>query len=371
MSGERANQTVATDWSLRLAVVAGFLMVAGPAAAQTQEVGASLGWTAAGVLLLVVIALAVRSAGRTRLLLDMETAIRRLAAGEAVAVEELPQVPLHQVGGVAADGLRRLHQRLAGGDSLQTEVSTSIRQVATAASQATTAIGQVSEGSRVQLASLGQVSKALDQTTTALADVLASTVSASEQARLAAARVNDGLDSMGRMVEVVGGIAGSSQEVSRIADTIAGIAQQTNMLSLNAAIEAARAGEHGRGFAVVAEEVRKLAESSGQLANEIADLVRQSTERAQESVTVAETVSGTIQQIADSVRAQERLASAIATAMEEQQATVRDININVADLARIGQSNATAAEEITVTMRDLARLADATRSMVDRVAAAG
>ena len=74
--------------------------------------------------------------------------------------------------------------------------------------------------------------------------------------------------------EVIRQLAGRSEEISQISDTISAIAEQTNLLALNAAIEAARAGEHGKGFAVVANEVRKLAEGSALAASKIADLIR-------------------------------------------------------------------------------------------------
>jgi methyl-accepting chemotaxis protein len=170
---------------------------------------------------------------------------------------------------------------------------------------------------------------------------------------------------MGTMVEVVNAISQNSGQITQIAGAISRIANQTNMLALNAAIEAARAGEHGKGFAVVAEEVRKLAENSGSLAEEIATLVQHATEAAERGVVMARQVSDNMHHIADGVQQSDRLVGAIATAMEEQQVTVNGINTNVADLTRIGQSNATAAEEITATMLDLSKLADRSRVDVD------
>jgi putative aminopeptidase FrvX len=165
--------------------------------------------------------------------------------------------------------------------------------------------------------------------------------------------------------EEVNAISQNTGQISKITDAISRIASQTNMLSLNAAIEAARAGEYGRGFAVVAEEIRKLAEHSGQLAQEIAELVKKATTQAQRGVAVADKVSGNMQDIAEAVRKNDNLMGAIAAAMEEQQTTVGRINANVSELTRIGQSNAAASEEITATMIDLSRLAEQTRGQAE------
>ncbi|HEY0525036.1 MAG TPA: methyl-accepting chemotaxis protein [Stellaceae bacterium] len=254
---------------------------------------------------------------------------------------------------------------------LTTQIIENIRRVAVAATQASDAVGQVSDGSNVQLNALKHAATALEQSTHAIADVAHSTQLATDRARQAAGLVENGIRQMGSMVELVGAISESSAQISRIADAISRIANQTNMLSLNAAIEAARAGEHGRGFAVVAEEVRKLAESSRGLAQDIAELVRQATAQADQGVSMAQEVSGRMHEIAGGVSESDRLIGAIATAMEEQRATVAGISENVGQLTRIGQSNATAAEEISVTMRELSDLADRTRVEVKQFAKAG
>ena len=248
---------------------------------------------------------------------------------------------------------------------LTTRIVENIRHVAVGATQVSQAVSQVADGSNVQLGALRQSASALAQSSDAIAHVAQSTQSASEEARRTMALSGEGSASMERMVVVVSNIAENSAKVRRIADSISRIANQTNMLSLNASIEAARAGEQGRGFAVVAEEVGKLAENTRSLAEDIAVQVHLATEEAGRGVATAREAAGSMGEIARGVAAGDRLLADIATAMEQQQAVVADVNRNVAELARIGQSNATAAEEITATMLDLSRLADATRVSVD------
>jgi methyl-accepting chemotaxis protein len=248
---------------------------------------------------------------------------------------------------------------------LTTRIIENIRQVAVGATQVSQAVSQVSDGSNVQLSALRQSAAALEQSAQAIAHVARSTQSASEEAKQTKVLSEQGSASMERMVHVVTTIAENSAQVRRIADSITRIANQTNMLSLNASIEAARAGEQGRGFAVVAEEVGKLAQNTRSLAEDITTQVHMSTQEAERGVTTAREAAANMHGIARSVAEGERLMAAIATAMEEQQVVVADVNRNVAELTRIGQSNATAAEEITATMVDLSRMADSTRVSVD------
>jgi methyl-accepting chemotaxis protein len=322
-----------------------------------------IGLATIGILTSIALAVLIVVLAITRPINRLTQAMSTLAAGSTEIM-----VPATDRGDEIGDMARAvqvfLNQAIAV-RGLTTQIMENIRRVAMAASQASSAVSQVSDGSNIQLDALKQSSGALEQSAQAIADVARGTQLASERARHAAGLVDKEIKQMTGMVDLVGAISENSSQISRIADAISRIASQTNMLSLNASIEAARAGEHGRGFAVVAEEVGKLAGSSRGLAQDIAEQVRQATEQAEKGVAVAREVSSKMEEIADGVAETDKLIGAIATAMEEQQATIAGINENVGELTRIGQSNATAAEEITATMLDLSRLAERTRIEVD------
>ena len=309
--------------------------------------------------------LAATSAGRVR---ELAERAQQYYEGKLLVMIALAMVGL----GLALLAVLIVYTHITRPISRLTErVTDNIRRVAMAATQASTAVSQVSDGSNVQLTALRHAGAALAQSAEAITEVARSTQLASEQAKEAATLVAGGIRQIGRMVEGSVAISENSTQVSQIAEAISRIASQTNMLALNAAIEAARAGEHGKGFAVVAEEVRKLAENSGSLAQEIASLVQHATEAAGRGVASAQEVSDNMHRIAERVQQSDQLVGAIAGAMEQQQMTVRGINVNVAELTRIGQSNATAAEEITATMVDLSKLAERSRADVDEFSAVG
>ena len=163
-----------------------------------------------------------------------------------------------------------------------------------AASQASSAVSQVSDGSNIQLNALKQSSGALEQSTQAISEVARGTQQASERARNAAGLVDKEIKQMTSMVELVGAISENSTQISRIADAISRIASQTNMLSLNASIEAARAGEHGRGFAVVASEVKALANQTAQATEEISTQIQSIQTATGEAVSAIQAIGGTV-----------------------------------------------------------------------------
>jgi methyl-accepting chemotaxis protein len=240
------------------------------------------------------------------------------------------------------------------------------RQVASAASEFTTAIGQIADGAQNQKHAMRQVLAALTQTTSAVMDVARNTAEASMKSRAAIELVKSGQSKMDIMIEVVNNIAANSGKINKITEVIEGIANKTNLLSLNAAIEAARAGEHGKGFSVVAEEVGKLASSSAESTQQITLLVQEAAAEAARAVATVQQVADDMRNIEASANATDGMLERISAAMEQQSAAVEEINANVGSLDRIADNNASASDEISATVIELSRVADATRIEVEK-----
>jgi methyl-accepting chemotaxis protein len=304
-----------------------------------------------------------QNADKIAAMLTAETTTREIGEviSEAAAGDLTIRVPLENKVGFLRDIGEQVNRLLNATNTAFKDFGEKARHTAISVGEASAAVGQVSDGARSQSSALSQVATALRESTDALKSVSDNTKAASDKASTASQLVQKGLTSVERLADIVEAIAQNSRKVNQITQVIAQIANRTHILSLNAAIEAARAGEHGKGFVVVAQEVGKLAESAGQNAKQITDIVEQATIDSNEGKSATDVVRGAMQGIAAQTDQTTQMIHSSAAAVEQQQATITQIDSNVSQLRAIATSNSTAAEEITATMVQLSQLADETR----------
>ena len=336
---------------------------------------------------LVIAALITRSITAT--MSEMVEVIQEIAANN-LAVADI-DVTVRDESGKAGEALNRMKNNLRG---IIQSIASTAEHVASASEEISASATQQAQSAETQKDQTFQVATAMQQmssTVTSVSDSCNKAADAARQAaetaRLGGSIVDGTLAKMRVIAESVGATAKkmeelgkSSDQIGRIIGVIDDIADQTNLLALNAAIEAARAGEQGRGFAVVADEVRKLAERTTTATKEIAEMIKNVQDETKVAVTAME--SGTKQveegvtstaKAGDSLRAIIQMSeqvggmiTEIATAATEQSSTTEQVNGNVDQISRLVKESAIGAQQSATACHDLSGLALDLQTMVGK-----
>jgi methyl-accepting chemotaxis protein len=273
-------------------------------------------------------------------------------------------------------------------------ISGSATQLASAAEELNAVTDESARGLSKQNDEIEQAATAVNEMTSAVEEVARNAVSTSEASKNATASAGDGRDLVQETVNaiermsgdvqstanLIGNLAEESRDIGKVLDVIRGLADQTNLLALNAAIEAARAGEAGRGFAVVADEVRALAHRTQQSTSEIERMIgsiqggteqavnsmRNSTERAESTLNIAKGAGLALDTINSAVVEINERNLVIASAAEEQAQVAREVDRNLVNIRDLSAQSSDGAGQTTAASNELTRLAVDLNGMVSR-----
>jgi len=304
----------------------------------------------------------------------------------------------HTIGSAARDETGQLLTALG---EMQEGLKATIHQIADASNQLASAAEELNavteDGSRGLLRQndeIQQAATAVTEMTSAVEEVARNAISTSEASKTASSQATEGLAQARNAVDAVNNatveiqssttivedLAVQVRDIGKVLDVIRGIAEQTNLLALNAAIEAARAGEQGRGFAVVADEVRALAARTQSSTGEIESMIGAVRSRADQAVAamgksqglvgdtqvLAKATGEALQSIATGIAQINDRNLVIASACEEQAHVAREVDRNLINIQDLSTQTAAGAHQTSASTQDLSRLATSFNDLVSR-----
>jgi len=264
------------------------------------------------------------------------------------------------------------------------DVTAAVEATASASTEISSSAEEMAAGAQEQSSQTTEIASAVEEMTKTILETSQNSSKSAEAAKNAGAVAKEGgrvvdqtIEGMNRIADVVRksaetvhALGKGSDQIGEIVQVINDIADQTNLLALNAAIEAARAGEQGRGFAVVADEVRKLAERTTKATKEIAVMIRQiqqdtsgavdsmnkGTEEVEKGISLADKAGQSLKEIIVGVEEVMDMSTQVAAASEEQSSAAEQISKNIEAISSVTQESATGVQQIARAAEDLNRL---------------
>jgi methyl-accepting chemotaxis protein len=290
--------------------------------------------------------------------------------------------------------LRAMHHMQQNLRSTISHISDSAGQLASASEQMSAVMGDSTRGLQLQSNEIEQAANAITQMSIAVDEVASNAVSTSELSQASDVEMRNGHKQVSEIVSLIQALArdvssasvqafGLSEQargIGKVSEVISSIAEQTNLLALNAAIEAARAGEAGRGFAVVADEVRSLSLRTQHSIREIASIIggiqdgttvtvaalQLSVDQAEQTLERARTVSGALERISDAVSQINERNLVIASASEQQALVARKVDRSLISIHDLSSQSAAGATQTSSASMELSRLATSLNDTVMR-----
>ena len=319
---------------------------------------------------------------------DMEVRMKDIAEGEGDLTKRLEVSSSDEVAELA----RWFNTFMDKLQEILCKVSSNSHSLAAAGDEIAATARQQSHGAELQRDQTNQVATAMQEMASTVMQVSENSSNAATASQRAASAAHQGgkvvqetlsrmhaiAQSVGETAKKVEELGKQSDQIGKIIGVIDDIADQTNLLALNAAIEAARAGEQGRGFAVVADEVRKLAERTSSATKEITAMIRSiqaetksavtamqsGTKEVEQGVELTTQAGSSLREIIQMAEQVGDMVTHIATAATQQSAATEEINGNIEQIAKIAAGSASSAQQTTNALQDLSGLASNLQRLV-------